>query len=236
MKGTLFTADFIKDSSDNLRLLELNTDTAFTSGALQHVDFNSLFTVLSENSIDTLEIVYKQMHNDFVEHLSSSIQNQSNITSFVKHLEDTTTIYPTSIDDSDNKFILRLAYDESAIFDSTYCKSSISLHDLFLSNNTTGSVPNIYISSSDFLYNTINNQINSPAVPDLVVKKEDVVNQPLEFYKLEIPEGSDIGTVFSDFISTKSNSDNIIMNYIDNEDPYHKSVRSFNILYVFKFN
>jgi hypothetical protein len=29
MKGTLFSADFVKDSSGNLRLLELNTDTGF---------------------------------------------------------------------------------------------------------------------------------------------------------------------------------------------------------------
>ena len=28
MKGTFFSSDFVKDENDNLRLLELNTDTS----------------------------------------------------------------------------------------------------------------------------------------------------------------------------------------------------------------
>lgn len=34
MKGTLFSADFIKDADANLRLLELNTDTGFIANTL----------------------------------------------------------------------------------------------------------------------------------------------------------------------------------------------------------
>ena len=41
MKGTLFSSDFAVDGSDNLRLLEINTDTGFTSASFQHFDFYS---------------------------------------------------------------------------------------------------------------------------------------------------------------------------------------------------
>ena len=52
MKGTLFSADFIKDSSSNLRLLELNTDTGFISNTLDsRFDFTDFNTVLSTNNI-----------------------------------------------------------------------------------------------------------------------------------------------------------------------------------------
>jgi hypothetical protein len=59
MKGTLFSADFVKDSNDNLRLLELNTDTGFWSSSLSQLDFTEFFSVLSSNNINSLEVIYK---------------------------------------------------------------------------------------------------------------------------------------------------------------------------------
>ena len=41
MKGTLFSADFVKDSNGNLRLLELNTDTGFITQEFQNFDFSN---------------------------------------------------------------------------------------------------------------------------------------------------------------------------------------------------
>ena len=40
------------------------------------------------------------------------------ITTFDKTVEQNETIYPTAVADADDKFILRLAYDENALFDS----------------------------------------------------------------------------------------------------------------------
>ena len=40
MKGTVFSADFVKDSNGNLRLLELNTDTGFIGQELVNFDFS----------------------------------------------------------------------------------------------------------------------------------------------------------------------------------------------------
>ena len=37
MKGTFFSADFVKDENDNLRLLELNTDTACITDSLASI-------------------------------------------------------------------------------------------------------------------------------------------------------------------------------------------------------
>ena len=54
MKGTLFSADFVKDTNGNLRLLELNTDTDFWSGSLHQINFTEFFSVLSTNNIDTI--------------------------------------------------------------------------------------------------------------------------------------------------------------------------------------
>ncbi len=59
MKGTLFSADFVKDSNNNLRLLEFNTDTSIIGNELYNFDFTEFITILGENDITQLDIVYK---------------------------------------------------------------------------------------------------------------------------------------------------------------------------------
>ena len=45
MKGTLYSADFIVTANDDVKLLELNTDTAFTDYALNNFNFSPLIDV-----------------------------------------------------------------------------------------------------------------------------------------------------------------------------------------------
>ena len=125
MKGTLFSADFVKDSSGNLRLLELNTDTGFIAETIQsnRFDFTDFKNLLSTNNITELVVVYKIFQGEFIDALESYINSDATfITTITKQIEDSDTIYPAAVVDSDDKFILRLAYDENALFDSTYCK------------------------------------------------------------------------------------------------------------------
>ena len=47
MKGTLFSADLVQDSSGDLKLLEVNTDTAFAStSSLDYTEFKNIITNL----------------------------------------------------------------------------------------------------------------------------------------------------------------------------------------------
>ena len=71
MKGTLFSSDFAVDGSDNLRLLEINTDTGIASASFQHFDFSPLYTTWTDNSISELHIIYKDHQKEFVEFFSS---------------------------------------------------------------------------------------------------------------------------------------------------------------------
>ena len=125
MKGTLFSADFVKDSSGNLRLLELNTDTSIISSEAPHLEWESFIELLSNNSITKLDVIYKPaIHQDFITHLQYAIESSSlSLSELNLHSENISTIYPTSVTDEADRFILRIAYDESSIFDSMYCKS-----------------------------------------------------------------------------------------------------------------
>ena len=231
MKGTLFSADFVKDSNGNLRLLELNTDTGFRSSSISQFDFTEFFSVLSDNNIDSLEIIYKPFQSDLVDFLSQSIQSHPNITSFVTYEEEITTIYPTNVEDSETKFILRMAYDESALFDSEYCKTSLELHKLFIDASDTGSIPSMYISSSEFFYDGLERVVNSENVPDVTLKDETYARLPLSFYKIQTQDGVSLENSFDSFISQSYTESNILMNYEDTDGNTHKSIRTFNIIY-----
>lgn len=186
MKGTFFSADFVKDSNGDLRLLELNTDTSVYEDKISDIDLVEFISILQTNSIDTLDIIYKPfIHKGIVEHIKSTIESDATfITTINLHDEDRNTIYPSAVTDADNKFILRLAYDEGAILDSTYAKNRLNVFKLFESGSASDKVVPFYHSGSDGIVNTLTNTINPSNIPDATVKDVDESFNPIDFHKL----------------------------------------------------
>jgi len=237
MKGTLFSADFIKDSSDNLRLLEFNTDTAIIEQEVQNLDWTELVNVINDNYITTVEVVYKpSFHTLFVDSLSGSLQNTS-VTNFVLHPEDLNTIFPTAIQDADDKFILRIAYDESAIFDSTYCKNRLETFKLYTDVGSGSLVSPFFYSSSEETINTLDYTLNPSNIPDVVLKDASTeLQKPLSFIKIGSSiEGEANEDRYSKLIDELKEQDVLIEQYIYNTDNNFNnkvtSYRSFNIVY-----
>ena len=235
MKGTLFSADFIKDENNNLRLLEINTDTGFISSSYSNMDLSELYTLLTDNNINEVHIIYKEFQSQFVDFISESIsQNSTNVNSIVGHFEEITSIYPTSVDDSETKFILRLAYDESALFDSTYTKNNLELHKLYIDNSNTNSVPELYYSSSEFIYDTLGiDTINTSSnLPDITLKNISTnFNTPLDFYKIGNITETDENRLI-EVKSTLGSSDSVIQKYYNTVNTNKvQSIRSYNIIY-----
>lgn len=186
MKGTLFSADFVKDSNQNLRLLELNTDTAIMTSDFPSVDLSGFFAALQSNNITQLDIIYKPyIHKELVDFISSSAASDATfITSIVEHPEDANTIYPSVVADADDKFILRLAYDESAILDSTYAKNRLEVFKLFTDNSINNTTVGHFYSSSASSVNTLDYTLNGDNIPDAAIKDIDESFNPIDFYKI----------------------------------------------------
>ena len=233
MKGTLFSSDFAVDGSDNLRLLEINTDTGIASASFQHFDFSPLYTTWTDNSISELHIIYKDHQKEFVEFFSSSVVNDYSGTIGIDlHIEEGNTIYPYTITDAADKFILRLAYDEAAILDSTYAKNSLNLLDLFYDNNATASIATYYHSGSDGVVDILERDFNSSVMPDIVVKDTTTtMYAPLKFYKIgHSASGSD--DRFTNFIDDIKSEDTLIQNYYENiADNKATSTRVYSVVY-----
>lgn len=241
MKGTLFSADFVTTTSDDVKLLELNTDTAFTDSALDFFRFDRFIEVLESSSLTEVNVIYKNFQKNFVNKLSESLHASSSITTFTRTLENDYTIYPTDVADSETKFILRCAYNESAIFDSQYCASNVELYDLLEASLYTGSVVSYYFSASDDTIDTINKldyRLNDGVnIPDFIVKSinlsgGDKAHEKEGFYKLGHSSAS-VEDRINDFINEIKDDGILIANYYDTSagTNKNKSIRSANILY-----
>lgn len=236
MKGTLFSADFVADSNGNLRLLELNTDTGIIVQELSNFNFDEFFAVLSSNQITTLDIIYKPyIHQLFVEELSSKINLQlPSVTTINLHDENIDSIYPSSVADTGDNFILRLAYDESAIFDSIYCKNRLNTFNLFTDSSITDYCVSYYHSSNRGVYDTLTREINESNIPDITVKDIDEVFNPIDFFKLSVTGTSE--DAWNNFLAENASEDKVIEQYHFNpnftdENGYITSIRFFGIVY-----
>ena len=131
MQGTLFSSDYVIDANGNERLIEINTDTAFTQEFIDsYINLTDFINVLSSNNIAEVVVIYKDFHYNFVEKLEATLSSQLPSVTLTKQIEDINSIYPNSVTDAANKFILRLAYNENALLDSTYAKNKLNLFEL----------------------------------------------------------------------------------------------------------
>lgn len=226
MKGTLFSADFVKDSDGDAKLLEINTDTAIIKELNSNIDFTDFYQVLTDNSITDLQVIYKDMQKSIVDRLKA--QNPGGIT-ITDTIELRSNIFPTAISDAADRFILRLAYDENALLDVLYAKNDSYLHGLFeAATSASLTVPGKHQGANSG-YDNLQFVQNDWTKPDFVVKPASPVKAGLGFYKLA-GTGSfeDKMAVFTGSIDL---TQNIITNYINDGTNVAKSIRSFQVVY-----
>lgn len=232
MKGTLFSSDFIEDSNGNLRLLEVNTDTGFIQQTLTVMDFTDFVSVLSSNNITEVVVIHKIFQTDFVNKLKEVLSTDATfITNVSTIVEESSTVYPTSVTDDVSKFILRLAYDESALFDSEYAKNTSNVLKLFTDNGDSGSITEYYQSGSiegihDFLPREVNTQLS----PDVIIKDGvTTTSQPLKFVKLS-KSTETIEDRYNELIGTLKD-DELVLKFYETTGTTVQSIRSYSIIY-----
>lgn len=184
MKGTFLSFDFVQDTNGDLKFLEMNTDTTANQRGLDSLNFSPFLGFLSSSNIPNLTVVYKpEIHNEIVYLLSSSAASSGSITTFTRLRTDSDVIYPTIPEDSEDTFILRMAYDENAIVDSTYCKNSEEpLKLLHTYGSQSLAVPFYYSGSVEI--DTLTTTSNANNIPDVALKAKSDGNARLKFAKV----------------------------------------------------
>lgn len=251
MKGTLFSTDYVFDANGNPRLIELNTDTGAVNKTLGvHLHMDGFINMLSSSNITEVYFVYKGFQSNLVGWMNDALTvSASFITSIQQVQEGEHTIYPTSVEDSGSRFILRMAYDENAILDSTYAKSKSNLHKLYTDYSASSDTVEYYYSGSDGIYDTIDsssylNVQHSDVMfmPDYVVKTKYENKTPVAFTKVGLDTSSSLEryTKFKDSVDLDShyyekfhfNPTDLSGSYETNTtDRKLESIRSFDIIY-----
>jgi hypothetical protein len=238
MKGTFFSADFVTDSNGNPRLIEINTDTGAVSSQMDVFDWSGFINVLNTNNITQVDVVYKiDAQQPIVDHLETTLaESASFITTFNKIVVPESSIFPTLPNENGTNFVLRMAYDETAILDSEYAKGTVNLLKLFADEGDSGSVVNFYHSSSLYgEYNTLDvNVFNGNNLPDVVTKTSIELHQAHKFRKIGHSHLSNEQR-YADFINAVDSGDIVIEQYhIDQTQKDNNqvtSLRSFEIVY-----
>ena len=226
MKGTLFSADFVKDGNGDSKLIEINTDTACIPGLASNIDFTDLYSVLATNSITDLQVIYKEFQEPILGRLKD--QKPSGVT-ITEHKELTSAIYPAAITDQADRFILRMTYDENALLDAIYAKNDANLHGLFHASSPESASLVVSAKIADNSSN-INYILNGPTEPDFAVKPKVPTKSGINFYKLGGSTGS-IEDRINEFTASIDSEANVITNYVSDATDTAKSVRAYQIVY-----
>jgi hypothetical protein len=178
MKGTIIGTDLL-EFNNSVKILEINTNTTIFNSAVDLLDYTSFFEMLVNNDINELHFIYNEkdsyVSDDnninytflFEERLKTKcIEN--NITYFDYKVPANSVTVPY-IEDASNKFILRQAFDTTALVDETYCADKFEFFNLMKDSEY---IPKTYINDGTELsfdtFNTISNYTNGR--PNLVKK------------------------------------------------------------------
>jgi len=174
MKGIILGSDFI-EKDNSVKILETNTNTTFFNEGSEFLDYDPLFNVFIQNNITELHFIYTVGDsylptNDPVfvfEEILKEKCNQNNIQYFAYTVPENSVTVPY-IEDAPNKFILRQAFDTTALVDETYCADKFEFLKLLENSSLT---PKSYfndptLGSNELLEITD----NGSDVPNILVK------------------------------------------------------------------
>jgi hypothetical protein len=135
MKGLIIGSDLLEHNGD-VKLLEINTNTTIYNDGADLLDYDSLFNTLNVNNINELHFIWNEMEAyyplgqdfKFKDNLIQKCQENNII--FTEYVVPNGSMTVPYIEDGDNKFILRQAFDTTALIDDTYCADKFGFFNL----------------------------------------------------------------------------------------------------------
>ena len=173
MKGVIIGSDLLEHNGD-VKFLEINTNTTIYNQGAEMLDYDSLFSILSSSAITEFHYIWTEtdaftpLYEPYkFKKILEERCSGSNI-SFTEYVVPLGSITVPYIEDTPTKFILRQAYDTTALVDETYCADKFEFFNLMSGSNY---VPNTYQSGSNlgidmFTYLDVSN----PTHPNVLIK------------------------------------------------------------------
>jgi len=174
MKAVLIGSDFLLDDNGNARLVELNTSTGIYQSMIPHLDFTGLESLFQANSIEEVVYIFNDQQVVADPKFRVNISLGTKLQTICEAMGITYTPYQVNtyaatvpyIEDTPTKFILRQAYDGTALVDETYCADKLNLQDLIQSQSYA--IPT-FIDTPEYNLTTLT-EFDASKTPNLVVK------------------------------------------------------------------
>jgi hypothetical protein len=174
MKGTIIGTDLLQKGND-VQIIEINTNTTIFNDGANLLDYDSLFNVLISNNITELHFIYTAGSSFFPANASSFIFEdklkekclQNNI-SYHNYIVPENSVTVPYIEDSPNKFILRQAFDTTALVDESYCADKFGFLNLMSGSNY---IPKSFFNDESLGIDSISTiNLDNPNQPNYVIK------------------------------------------------------------------
>lgn len=197
MKATIIGTDLLQ-KGDSVKILEINTNTTIFNRGAEVLEYDSLFGVLTENNITEFHFIFTEAESHVplqepfkFEEIIKEKCEELNIEYFQYKVPYNSITVPY-IEDTPNRFILRQAYDTTALVDETYCADKFGFFDLMSGSQY---IPDTYISSSTINLNGLSsyNEVSGNA-PNILIKHRYPLYEPADFpalYSIQTPEQLD---------------------------------------------
>mgnify|MGYP000105955205 FL=1 len=174
MKAVLIGSDFLLDNDGNAKLVEFNTSAGAFQSMVPHLDFTELENLLQTNSMTELVYIFNDEQVVTDPSFRANITIGSDLQNLCSNLGITYTPYQVNtysttvpyIEDSPTKFILRQAFDSTALIDDEYCADKANLQVLI--KDEAYAIPT-YINNPGYELNTLT-AYNENTTPNIVVK------------------------------------------------------------------
>jgi len=158
MKGIILGTDLL-EYNDSVKILEINTNTTIDNRGVPFLDFDILFNMLNTNNITEFHFIFTDAQS-FTPKTSLTFDFETkikemcvlnNITYFQYKVPEGSVTVPY-VEDASNKFILRQAYDTTALIDEQYCADKFEFCSL-MSGSTY--LPKTYINGTTIQMDTL---------------------------------------------------------------------------------
>lgn len=124
MKAVLISTDYIKTSTGEYKVLEINTNTRIVADMTQ-LDWSNLTNFIQTSGFTNVHCIIPHYDKAFATKLSEICTTIGGIT-FLSHETSDNSITVPYIEDNETTLILRVSYDTTAVVDDEYCRDKYS--------------------------------------------------------------------------------------------------------------
>ncbi len=174
MRAVLTGTDFVRDTDGSFKAIETNTNIHPAVDLRYYFDVNVLEQIVAGTQINEVHLINKRnLRGGYVSEIELTPESENTISGssiddnnrkmFSQMIEyycqskgftfnnivlDANSMTIPYIEDSDNKLIIRIAYDVTALIDDTYARDNWEFLKLMHDSNPT-SIPATYINDSE---------------------------------------------------------------------------------------